>query len=118
MEAFQVATAACGQGCSRIDSFFTVSEADTEHTCDPFVPGKLAESFRIGNPNQFHGLRAITDVIPMTVDEQVCCRSVNQLEALHSGPFPMICGNPFSNDSPCYRYELVINISDAKFVDF
>src|SRR4029077_12352267 len=63
------------------------------------------------------GLRAIADVIAMTVDEQVRGRAVHELEAALGGPLPVIGRDTFADDASGDRDKLVVDVMDSQLVD-
>src|SRR6185503_1911562 len=64
------------------------------------------------------GFRAVADILLVAVDEQVGSGAVDQLEAALGGRFPMVGGDALADDASRHRDELVVDVSDAQFLDF
>ena len=71
MESFQIAATIGRQRLAWIFSFFTIAETNTEDTSHALIPRQLTKRFRIRNADQFHRLGAITDVVPIAIDEKI-----------------------------------------------
>ena len=67
----EVAAAIGRQMAARIDLLLAVAEAGAEDAGNALVPGQLTKGLGIGNADQLGGFRAIADVVPVAVDEQV-----------------------------------------------
>ena len=113
MHAAQVAAAIRCQIAARIFLFLTVAEQRAVETADLRRPGQLHEGFRLGDTNQFGGLRTVAQIVAGAVGKQVHRGAIDQLEALLGDAFPVVGRDTLAHDLAGHGYELQIEIFDA-----
>ena len=117
MEDAQIPAAIGGQVRPWVNSFLPIAETGAENASHALVPRQLTESFRVRDADKLHRFGAVADIVSITVNKQVCCRTVNQLKSAAGNLFPVICWYSFSDNTPRYRNELIVNVVNVQFVD-
>ena len=118
VDAPQIAATIRGQEAARVFIFFAVPEACAEHPPDALVPRQLYEGFGIGDADQLPRLGAVTDVLAVAIHIEVRRGAIDELKAALGDRLPVVGGDSLTDNSPCHRNELIIDIVDSKFVDF
>src|SRR3990172_8405958 len=97
--------------------FLAIAEAGAEHARNALVPRQLNERLGIGNADQLGGLGAVADVLAVAIAEEVCGRTIDELEALRRRALPVIRGDALADDAARHRDELIVDVGDAELVD-
>src|SRR5438270_13145994 len=95
----QVAPAVRCQMSAGIDPLLAIAEAGAEDPGHALVPGQLNEGFRVGDADQFRGLRTVADVIAVAVDEEIGRRAIDELEAALRDALPMVGRDALADDA-------------------
>ena len=106
----EVSAAIRGQKRSAVHLLFASAEESTKHARCLVVPRQAHEGLDLGDADQFLRLGSVADVVTVAIDEQVCGRSVDELEALAGDRSEVLCRDAFAHDSAGDRDELAIEV--------
>ncbi len=113
----QVPAAVGGEVCTAVDLFLSPPEERAEHPGRLAIPRQYTERLDVSKTDQLAGLRAVADVVPVPVDEQVRGGAVDELEPLTGDVLPMLGRDALAHDPTRDGDELVVHVGDALGVD-
>ncbi len=117
LDLLQVAAAVGGEERAGVLALLAVAEARAPDARDLAIPGQHLEGLGLGQADELGGLRAVADVVPVPVGEEVGGRAVDELESLRGHALPVRGGDALAHDPAGDRDELVVDVRHALGVD-
>src|SRR6185436_12425366 len=117
----EVAAAVGGQERARVAALLAIAEALAPDAGELLAvtgrPREDGEGLGLRDADELRCLRAVADVVPVTVGEEVRRGAVDELETLVRDRLPVRSGDAFPHDPPGDRGELVVDVRDVLGVD-